>query len=168
MKKLSTKQWILITLAIMNLICLVCFIIFYSPILENNYYALLNESNFSYLALYSLVSGIIQIFIVFFMFLITDLFLYFFFYKQQEQFNKTSFFIKIFSLIISILFFIVCLIFFIESILQKSLDIPMLLACVITSLITSIFYVSFFIYCLIGEIKLKKKQKFIKEFNELN
>lgn len=163
MKKLTKTQICLIALAILNLCCLILFLICLIPLLENNFNSLKDLGATKYLMINSISSVIVLFSFILFMFLIINFVL---FYVNQRIKARLNFSPNIKFSQNLIFVYILCIIVNIFSIVFQSFQIYLLkideltiwfgIMYVIITFITALFYTIFFSILLYKELKLKK------------
>lgn len=163
MKKITKTQICLILLAILNLCCLILFIISLIPIFENNLYTLKDAGVTKPLILNSIFSLIILLAYMLFMFMITNFVFYYINQRikaklsitQNIRFSPSLMFIFI-SIIIINLFSLIYQGFSIYLITLQHLSLWWQVMYFYVYLITTLFYIVLFSVLLHKELKLKK------------
>lgn len=163
MKSLSTKQWILITFEIINVICLITYLVSVIHAIYNTYSNI--ENNLTRL---NLVTIPMLILFAIFMFVIVSFVLFYLFKNCKHNYSNNLIFLYVCCLIINISYIAIYVPITIIQCVLQNLNINSLNASIIVTPLVAILYVAFFIWCLVDEIKLKKKQKFIPQIKEID
>ena len=163
MKSLSTKQWILITFEIINVICLITYLVSVIPAIYNTYS--ITENNLTRL---NLVTIPMLILFAIFMFVIVSFVLFYLFKNCKHNYSNNLIFLYVCCLIINISYIAIYVPITIIQCVLQNLNINSLNASIIFTPLVAILYVAFFIWCLVDEIKLKKKQKIIPQIKEID
>ena len=163
MKKLSTKQWILITFEMLNIVCLITYIVSVIPTIYNTYSNI--ENNLTRL---NLITIPILILFAIFMFVIVSFVLFYLFKNSKHNYTNNLIFLYVCWLVINISYIAIYVPVTIIQCVLQNLSINTLNVSIFITPLVAVLYVAFFIWCVIDEIKFKKQQKFIVQIKEMD